>query len=61
MCCIMTVFRFNTLAAAQDFADGAIKIMAIVHGDDLLFWVTTPAHAARLAKQGYEVVGYSAR
>jgi hypothetical protein len=50
-----TIFKFNTLGGAKAFTDHAFKIWMIVLGDDSLFWVVTPAHAARLLSQGYEL------
>ncbi len=49
------MFKFNTLVNAKDFVNRAIKIWMIVLGDDELFWVVTPAQAAKLVKQGYEL------
>ena len=49
-----TMFKFNTLAMAESFTARAKKIMLIMLGDDELFWVVTPRHAAQLEKQGYE-------
>jgi hypothetical protein len=49
------MFKFNTLAAATSFVNRAKKIWMIILGDDGLFWVVTPAQAAQLVKQGYEL------
>ncbi|WP_155831794.1 hypothetical protein [Hylemonella gracilis] len=48
------MFKFTKLANARSFANRAEKLMMIVMGDDERFWVTTPAHAERLVKAGYE-------
>jgi hypothetical protein len=50
-----TIFKFNTFGRAKGFTDHATKIMMIILGDDMLFWVVTPAHATRLVSQGYEL------
>ena len=50
-----TIFKFNTMAAADSFINHAKKIWMIIMGDDELFWVVTPAYATRLMKQGYEL------
>ena len=49
------MFKFNTLIAATSFVNRANKIWMIVLGDDELLWVVTPAKAAQLVKQGYEL------
>jgi hypothetical protein len=50
----MATFKFNTLAMAESFTARTRKIMLIMLGDDDLFWVVTPRHAAQLEKLGYE-------
>ena len=52
---IETIYKFTEMANAISFTEHCIKIMMIVLGDDEKFWVVTPAHAARLVKQGYEL------
>lgn len=49
------MFKFNTLTAATNFVNRANKIWMIILGDDMLYWVVTPAKAAQLVKQGYEL------
>jgi len=46
--------KFNSLALANNFANNAIKSMAVMMGDDNRFWVVTMADASRLEKAGYE-------
>ena len=54
-----TVFRFNTLASAEGFANRATYPMRVVLGDHDEergeFWVVTPADATRLTRAGYEM------
>lgn len=52
-----TIYKFVELTNARSFIEHATKIMLIVHGDDMRFWVVTPADAARLQRAGYEIVG----
>jgi len=52
-----TIFKFVELRYARSFAERAVKIMLIVHGDDMRFWVVTPADATRLQRVGYEIIG----
>jgi hypothetical protein len=49
------MFKFNTLTNATSFVNRAEKIWMIILGDDELLWVVTPAKAAQLIKQGYEL------
>lgn len=51
-----TIYKFHHLGTARAFVDRAIKLWQIVLGDDEMFWVVTPAHAARLERAGYEVL-----
>ena len=50
-----TIFKFNTWGAARSFIERTVKIWMIIHGDDELLWVVTPAHAERLVREGYEL------
>lgn len=50
--------KFNNLGHARSFAQRADKIMAIIHGDDEMFWVTTPTEAKKIEKIGLEIVEY---
>lgn len=52
------VSKFNHIATARSFASGCTKIMAILHGDDGLYWLTTPAAARKLSDVGYELIEY---
>ncbi len=53
-----TIFKFNTLWAANSFIEHAIKhCWTVVLGDDELFWVVTLSYAARLQREGYELAG----
>ena len=52
-----TIFKFVELANARGFVEHATKIMLIVMGDDMRFWVVTPADATRLQRAGYEIAG----
>ncbi|MDO8615283.1 MAG: hypothetical protein Q7T33_06050 [Dehalococcoidia bacterium] len=52
----MTMFKFNTLGTALSFRCRCTKIWLVVLGDDDQHWVVTPADAAHLERQGYEVV-----
>ena len=49
------VFKFNHLAIARSFADKSKKPMAILMGDDQLFWVASLALGEELLKSGYEL------
>jgi hypothetical protein len=54
-----TIFKFNSLGAARDFTEHAIRrCWTIILGDDELFWVVTFRHAAKLVSQGYEEALY---
>ena len=48
------IFRFNTLANAQTFADRYEKIHRVVLGDNEEYWVAVPAVTEWLVKNGYE-------
>lgn len=50
-----SMFKFNTLGYARSFANRAHKPMAVLLGDDGLFWVVTLGKAAALLRQGYEL------
>jgi hypothetical protein len=50
-----TIYKFTRLGNALSFTDRCPKIHMIILGDDERFWVVTPAHAARLVRQGYEL------
>ena len=54
-----TMFRFNALANASNFANRATYPMRIILGDHdgerSQFWVVTPADASRLERAGYEM------
>ena len=52
---IETTAKFNTLGIARSFTYHAAISLMIILGDDELFWAVTPAQAARLLKQGYEL------
>lgn len=52
----MTTLKFSNEQTADNFINHATKIMQIVLGDDGKFWVVTPATAAELEKQGYEIL-----
>ena len=47
--------KFNTLHAAESFKNRAEKALAIILGNDRLFWVVTLAEMVKLEKQGFEV------
>jgi hypothetical protein len=47
--------KFNSLAAAQSFANRTVKASAVILGDDCLFWVVSLAEMERLLRQGYEL------
>lgn len=49
------MYKFTQLENAQAFANRT-KDMVIVLGCDNRYWVTTRREAARLEKQGYEVL-----
>lgn len=49
-------FKFNSITTAMSFVNRATKIWMVVLGDDMKFWVVTPAEAAKLEKAGYEVI-----
>lgn len=48
------MFKFQNRTNAFEFANRCHKLMLVILGDDELFWVTTPAQAERLHRQGYE-------
>lgn len=50
------MYKFAELTNAQSFVNRASKIWMIVLGDDGKYWVVTPKEAARLERQGYEVL-----
>ena len=50
------MFKFNTEKSARGFRDRAVKGMAIILGDDGLYWVVTLAVMEKLIKGGYEVI-----
>ena len=50
-----TYAKFNTLGAAENFKNRADKVLAIIMGDDRLFWVVTLSEMVKLEKQGFEV------
>jgi len=47
-------YRFRDLGSAASFQARCIRPMRIMLGDDEMFWVVTPADAARLERQGFE-------
>jgi hypothetical protein len=47
-------FRFTQRDMAFAFAGRAEIALWVMLGDDLYYWVTTPANCARLEKMGYE-------
>ena len=49
-------YRFRDVALALSFRDRCLRLMRAVLGDDERVWVVTPAEAARLERQGYEVI-----
>lgn len=49
------VSKFNHLANARSFSDRPKKPMAILLGDDQLFWVVSLALGEELVKSGYEL------
>ncbi|HEX2908750.1 MAG TPA: hypothetical protein VHO69_17900 [Phototrophicaceae bacterium] len=48
------MYKFNNRQNAFEFANRCTKIMLVLLGDDGLFWVTAPAQAERLHRQGYQ-------
>ncbi len=52
------MFKFTRLGSAIRFTHHADKLLMILMGDDERFWVTTPAQAERLHRQGYEYAVY---
>lgn len=50
------IYKFSNLFLARSFANRAVKLMMVLHGDHDEIWVTTPAVASRLEKQGYEII-----
>jgi hypothetical protein len=51
---IETLGKFHHPGMARSFANRCHKIALVVHGDDRLFWVVTPAVGERLVRDGYE-------
>jgi len=49
-------YRFRDVGVALSFQDRCHRPMRAVLGDDERVWVVTPAEAARLERQGYEVI-----
>jgi hypothetical protein len=49
------VFKFNNFLNVKDFADRAIKSIAILLGDDGKYWVVTLGLGEELIKSGYEL------
>ena len=47
-------FKFNSRETAFSFARGCKKSMAVMLGDDEMFWVVCMADAARMERAGYE-------
>ena len=47
--------KFNTLGAAENFKNRADKVLAIILGNDRLFWVVTLAEMVKLEKQGFQL------
>ena len=52
----MNAIKFNSLGLAMQFVDNTEKSMWIVLGDDGKFWAVRPVDAAKLEKQGYEIL-----
>ncbi len=48
------VTKFTSLAVANRYADGCIKLHLVILGDDGYFWVGTPRITEQLVKLGYE-------
>jgi hypothetical protein len=48
------MYKFQNRENAFSFAERCTKIMLVLLGDDGRFWVTTPAQAEQLHRQGYE-------
>jgi hypothetical protein len=55
---IQTLGKFHHLGTAKAFANRCHKLALIVHGDDMLFWVVTPAIGERLVRGGYEYADF---
>jgi hypothetical protein len=51
------IYKFVSLANANSFVQHCVKPMWVMLGDDMRFWVVTPADAARLERAGYEFAG----
>ena len=49
------VFKFNNFTNARNFAERGRKPMAIVLGDNQVFWVTSLAIGEVLVKLGYQL------
>lgn len=50
-----TAAKFNTLGAAENFKNRAEKALAIILGNDRLFWVVTLAEMVKLEKQRFQL------
>lgn len=50
------VYKFTSYALARSFADHAVKMHLVLHGDDGKYWVAVPRVTEQLAKAGYEYV-----
>lgn len=50
-------YKFRELGLALSFQERCLRPMRLVLGDDEMFWVVTPADAARLERGGYELIG----
>ena len=55
---IQTLGKFHHLGTAKAFANRCHKLALIVHGDDMLFWVVTPAVGERLVRGGFEYADF---
>ena len=52
----LAALKYNTLGSARNFVNRADKLMAIVLGDDDLFWVVSLKQSTLLEQHGYTVV-----
>lgn len=50
----MIITKFNNQDGAVRFASNGTKPLRIIMGDDMRYWICTPANAERLHKMGYE-------
>lgn len=48
------MYKFQSRKNAFSFANRCLVPMWVLLGDDEMFWVVTPAKAAKLFRQGYE-------